>query len=415
MKKVVFAGLVLMLMCRSALAQLTLEDCLRMAHDNYPAVKKYNLLDMSSDYSLSNASKGYLPKISATAGADFFTDIIDKSSQLSKAGIDTKNHVMDASISIQQSIYDGGSIASQRRVIKAQNEVERQRLNVSMYKINERVEDLFFGVLLLDEQIKQNHLLQEDLAISAKTIKSMMKEGTANQSDMDAIMVEQVKARQTEGSLSTARSAYISMLGTFIGKPLDDDTRLVKPSYVDVLSNDNSLRPELSYYNAQQNLLKEERKSLNANLMPRLDAFAAGLYHSTVSDLVNNGFLAGGLTLSWNIGALYTRKNDLKKLDVQREQINADRETFLLNNRLEQQNSRGQIANLRKQIAMDDEIITLRESIRSKSEKKVQLGTETVNEMLRDINAVSEARQQKSTHNIQLLKELYNLKNINNN
>lgn len=396
-------------------AQLTLEDCLRMAHDNYPAVKKYSLLDMSSEYSLSNASKGYLPKISATAGANIFTDVIDGASQLSKSGLDTKNHLLDASLSIQQSIYDGGSIASQRRIIKAQNEVERQRINVSLYKINERVEELFFGVLLLDEQIKQNHLLQDDLAISAKTVKSMMTGGTANQSDMDAIMVEQVKARQNEGSLTTARSAYLSMLGIFIGQTLGDDTRLVKPSYINEPINDNSFRPELSYYNAQQSLLNAERKSLNANLMPKLNAFAMGLYHSSVSDLINNGFLAGGLTLSWNIGALYTRKNDLKKLDVQQEQINADRETFLLNNRLEQQSSHGQIANLKKQIALDDEIISLRESIRSKSEKKVQLGTETVNEMLRDINAVSEAKQQKSTHDIQLLKELYNLKNINNN
>ena len=139
-----------------------------------------------------------------------------------------------------------------------------------------------------------------------------------------------------------------------------------------------------------------------------------GVYHTKVTSLIHNGMLVGGLTLSWNIGALYTRKNDLQKLMVQQQQIESERATFLFNNHLEVETAEGNIAMLKKQLLRDDEIVRLREQIRGKSEKKVRLGTESINEMLRDINAVSKARQQRSTHEIQLLAALYALKNTIN-
>ena len=169
-------------------------------------------------------------------------------------------------------------------------------------------------------------------------------------------------------------------------------------------------RPELSYYQARESLLEAQRKQLNSRLFPTLKAFGMGIYHTKVTDLMKNGMLTGGLTLSWNIGALYTRKNDLRKLDVERQQVESERAIFLFNNRLEVENTEGNIAMLKKQLVRDDEIVRLREQIRDKSEKKVRLGTESVNEMLRDINAVSKARQQRSTHEIQLIEALYALK-----
>ena len=204
------------------------------------------------------------------------------------------------------------------------------------------------------------------------------------------------------------------MMGIFIGRKTDESTVLQKPATVDVLNNEVN-RPEMDYFKSQSKLLDARRKQLDTKLMPKLSAFGMGTYHTTVSDMINSGMLAGGLTLSWNIGALYTRKNDIKNIDIQRLMIDSQRETFLFNNSLQNESTNGNIATLKRQINQDDEIVSLRESIRGKSEKRVKLGTESVNEMLRDINAVSQARQQKALHEIQLLKEIYSLKTINNN
>lgn len=409
-------GLLIAFSSMRAIAQsLTIDECVEKAQANYPAVKQYKLIEQSRNYSMANATKGWLPQIGVSAGAYGFTDIIDND-LLNMMGVDMENYLLNGSVTLSQNIYDGGQISTSKRITQAQAEVERRQLDVTMYEIDEKVQQIFFGILMIDEQIEQNRLLQEDLSISYNSVESMMKGGIANQSDLDAIKVEQVKARQQLGSLQSSRKAYVRMLGIFIGEPLDERCTLQTPSpsttTIRFWSEDLILRPELTYYSAQERLLDEQRKRLNSDLRPTLSAFATGMIHNSVTDMINNGILVGGLSLSWNIGALYTRKNDIQKLNLQRLTIASNRETFLFNNRLQNEDSNGAIENLKTQIEQDDEIVSLRESIRSKSEKKVESGTESVNEMLRDINAVSQARQQKALHEIQLTKEIYNLNHI---
>lgn len=411
---------------------ITLKESLQMAHDNYPAIRQYQLIEQTRDFTLENASKGWLPQVSASAGAYAFTDPIKSNEQIARMGIDFKNYMANASVTIRQNLYDGGEIAAQKEVTSAQSEVQKHQLHVSMYGINERVQQIYFSILLQDEQIVLNELHQKDLSTSEKNIRSLIKGGIANQSDLDAILVECLKLKQQKDAIVVSRQAYLQMLGVFIGKELMVSEKLEKPSMEsNVLrtpegtTSDSSSslflaknwginRPELQYYDSQNLLIDARRKQLDTRLRPTLSLFGMGMLHSKVSDMINYGMLAGGISLSWNIGALYTRKNDIRKLEVQRQMNDIQREVFLFNNRLQNEQEYGIIASLRKQIAQDTEIISLRESIRSKSDRKVQLGTESVNELVRDINAVNLAKTQKAMHEIQLLQEIYKLKYINN-
>lgn len=388
---------------------LTLEACKLRAEANYPAVSQYRLIELTRDFTLENAAKAWLPQVSASVSGVTFTDLLDVNDRMKRLGIDTKNTMASGMVMVNQNVYDGGQIHAQRQIARAQADIQRQQLAVSMYDLNRRVEQLYFGVLLLDAQIKHTQLLQEDLSLSRKTVEAMQKGGIANQSDVDAVAVEQENALQLLDAQQASRLAYLRMLGLFIHQSLSNDVRLQMPVALELKTRE-VYRPELSYYQARESLLEAQRKQLNSRLFPTLKAFGMGVYHTKVTDLMKNGMLAGGLTLSWNIGALYTRKNDLRKLDVERQQVESERATFLFNNRLEVESTEGNIAMLKKQLVRDDEIVRLREQIRDKSEKKVRLGTESVNEMLRDINAVSKARQQRSTHEIQLIEALYALK-----
>lgn len=411
---------------------ITLKESLQMAHDNYPAIRQYQLIEQTRDFTLENASKGWLPQVSASAGAYAFTDPIKSNEQIARMGIDFKNYMANASVTIRQNLYDGGEMAAQKEVTSAQSEVQKHQLHVSMYGINERVQQIYFSILLLDEQIVLNELHQKDLSTSEKNIRSLIKGGIANQSDLDAILVECLKLKQQKDAIAVSRQAYLQMLGVFIGKELMVSEKLEKPSMEsnvlrtpEETTSDSSSslflaknwginRPELQYYDSQNLLIDARRKQLDTRLRPTLSLFGMGMLHSKVSDMINYGMLAGGISLSWNIGALYTRKNDIRKLEVQRQMNDIQREVFLFNNRLQNEQEYGIIASLRKQIAQDTEIISLRESIRSKSDRKVQLGTESVNELVRDINAVNLAKTQKAMHEIQLLQEIYKLKYINN-
>ena len=393
--------------------KLTLEACKQRAEINYPAVSQYHLMELTRDFTLENAAKAWLPQVSVSLSGVAFTDLLNVSGVMKQMGMETKNTLASGMVMLNQNVYDGGKIHAQRLIVRTQTEVQRQQLAVSLYDLNRRVEQLYFGVLLLDAQISHTLLLIDDLKLSRKTIEAMMRGGVANPTDVDAVAVEQENALQLLDAQQASRQSFLKMLGLFIHQSLDKDVQLQLPIALD-LKSEEVKRPELSYFQARENQLDAERKRLNASLLPTLKAFGMGVYHTKVTSLIHNGMLAGGLTLSWNVGALYTRKNDLQKLMVQRHKIESDRATFLFKNHLEVETAEGNIAMLKKQLLRDDEIVRLREQIRGKSEKKVRLGTESINEMLRDINAVSKARQQRSTHEIQLLEALYALKNTIN-
>ncbi len=385
-----------------------------MARDNYPAIKQYRLIGLSRDFTLENVSKGWLPQVSASAGAYAFTDMLKTNGQMARMGVDMRNYVASASVVVQQNVYDGGQMAAQRQVATAQADVQKQQLYVSAYAVNERVDQLYFGILLLNEQLNENELLLSDLATSEQTVRSMVRGGVANQADLETILVEELKASQQKVSLEASRNAYLRMLEVFVGRSIGDGERLEKPSPTTPRGEWGQKRPELSYYASQARLLAAQRKQLNARLRPKVSLMGWGMIHSKVSDWLNSGFLAGGVTVSWNIGALYTRKNDISKLEVQQAVIDSQRETFLFDNRLQNEEANGAINALRKQLAQDDEIVRLRESIRSKTDKSVQHGTRSVNDLVRDINAESLARVQRAQHEIQLLKEIYRQQIINN-
>lgn len=400
--------------CLSARA-LSLSEARQMAHDNYPTIQQYGLIERSRDYTIDNVAKGWLPRVSVSAGIYGFTDIVKSNALTQQMGMNMNNIMANGSITVSQRVYDGGQIATQRQVVAAQSDVQARELDVSMYAIYERIDQLFFGILLLDEQLRLNDLYLTDLNTSKQTIQSMMKGGIASQSDLETILVEEIKASQQGDALRTSRLSYLRILGLFIGKELSENETLEKPESLISMGHEAMNRPEISYYASKDLLFNAQHKQLDSNLHPTVSVFGMGTVHTKVSDFLNESLFMVGVSLSWNIGALYTRKNDLHKLEIQRAINNNQRETFLFQNRLENEEANGAISSLHKQIAKDDEIVTLRESIRSKGEKKVKLGTESVNELVRLINAVSLAKQQKALHEIELLKEIYKQCNLNNN
>lgn len=412
MRKIIYVILYMLPLMAQA-QSITLEECKQKAHDNYPAVRQYDLIKLSHDYTLENAQKAWLPQVSVSATLTAFTDVLEMNPALQQMGLDMKNWTAAGSVVVNQNLYDGGQVKAQKEVASAQADVQTQQLKVSLYELNQRIEQLYFGILMLDERLRQTQLLQNDLGIARKGVESMMRGGVANQSDLYAVRVEEVKAQQTYDAQQASRTAYLRMLGIFIRQSLGEETRLAVPPVKD--SQRENTRPELQYYAAQNRMIDARRRELDTRLHPTLKAFGMGTYHTKVTDMMRNGMLAGGFTLSWNIGALYSRRNDLRLLETQRRQIDAQRETFLFNNSLLEENGSSNINILRKQIKQDEEIVNLRESIRAKSESKVRLGTESVNEMLRDINAVAQARQQKALHEIELLKELYALNTLKGN
>jgi len=317
-------------------------------------------------------------------------------------------------------LWDGGAVRAQQKLIKAGSEAERKQLEVEIYALEERINQLFFGILLLNEQLKQNQLLTGELGRNFTTVQNYMENGIANQSDLDVIKVEQLNAKQMQTQLQSARKAFIEMLGIMIGERLNENTTFIKPQSVMAGSTRHLQinRPELQLFEAQTNLFDSQKSLIKASYMPKLGLFLQGGYGRPGLNMLSDKFdpfYIGGVRLSWNFGALYTQKNDLQKIEINKNMVETQKELFLYNINLAVSRENQEIERLRNLMRGDDEIIVLRENIRKATEVKVANGTATVTDLMRDLTHENLARQTKAAHEIDLLIAIYNLKNTTNN
>lgn len=416
----------LMLLPILAQAQtVTLDECQRLAQENYPLIKQYDLIRQTTDYSVSNISKGWLPQISAVAQASYQSDVMTLpdplQAMLGQQGYDVKGLRKDQyriGIYLNQTVYDGGLISGQKNVARLEGEVQTAQTTTDLYAIRQRINDLYFGILLLEEKIRLNKDLQTLLQSNLDKLHSMLSNGIAMQSDVNTVMAEKLKAEQQATELASSRKSLLDMLAVFIGKSI---TNLTIPQDVMVQTMENN-RPELRLFDTQIELANAQERLLNARLLPKLSVFAQGYYGYPGYDMFDamfnrdwklNGMI--GVRLSWNIGALYTRKNDRAKLNTHRGLVESARETFLFNNHLTEIQQSDGIAKYRQMIKDDQEIVALRSDVRRSAESRLEHGIIDTNNLLQEITRENQSRIDLSTHTILMLKESYDLKYTTNN
>lgn len=403
----------------------TLEQCQQAAERNYPLIAQHDLIARTTDLTVSNIQKGWLPQVTATAQATYQSAVTawpdEMKGLMRQMGVDMKGLARDqyrVGLDVQQTLYDGGAIRAQRQVAREQGAVQQAQLDVTFYNVRQRVDDMFFGLLLLEDQMRLNADLQELLAASEKKLASMVKHGTAAQCDLNNVTAERLNVVQQHTTLESQYRVLQSMLATFCGIEI---TGLVKPAAIDAAGADNN-RPELSLIDSQLRLADAQDHALNAALLPRLGLFAQGYYgypgYNMFKDMMSRDWSWNGMVgarLTWNIGALYTHRNDKAKVQLQRETAQNQREVFLFNNRLEQMQYREAIERYRSLMAQDEKIITLRQQVRKAAESKLSHGIIDVNDLVREINSENAARVQQSIHEIEMLKQMYDLKYTMNN
>ena len=402
---------------------LTIETCQEKAKANYPLVKQYDLIEQTAQYNISNANKSYLPQLSLSARATYQSDVTQIPVALgAKLGIVIPSMSKDqyqAVVEANQLIWDGGVVSAQKKITNAGTEVEKKKLELDLFSLNERVNQLYFGIFLLNEQLKQNAILQNELQTNFNRIEVFKQNGVANQTDLDALKVEQLNADQRETEIKTTRKSYCLVLSAMTSLKIDENTTLAKPEInLTGLTDTVVRRPELALFDAQNKMYESQKTLLNAGNLPRLGAFVQGGVGKPALNMFNNGFspfYIGGLRLSWNFSGFYSQKNNLNKIDISKKIVDIQKETFLFNTDLITKQQKAEIEKLQSAINNDDEIIRLRGNIKKSASAKVDNGTLTVTDLIREINAENIAIQTKSLHEIQLYMAVYQLKNTTNN
>jgi len=397
----------------------TLEQCQQAAERNFPLIQQYGLIEKTTELTVANIQKGWLPQVSASVQATLQSDVAawpdEMKNMLNTMGVNVKGLKKDqyrVGIDIQQTVFDGGIIRSQKAIAREQGKVQAAQNEVNMYNVRKRVNEMYFGLLLIAEQIKLNADLQELLATNEKKLTSMVKNGTAAESDFQNVKAERLNVMQQAINLESQRQSLLKMLSAFCGIEMKQPE---KPMAVGVGMGNN--RPELKVIDAQLRLADAQEKAFDAALMPKLGVFAQGFYgypgYNMFEDMMSHKWSLNGMIgarLTWNIGALYTRKNDKAKLQLQRNMVEVSRDVFLFNNNMEQIQQSENIERYRKLMSDDKEIIRLRSFVRQAAESKLTHGIIDVNDLVKEINNENQARVQQTMHEIEMLKEMYDLK-----
>ena len=405
----------------SASAQ-SLDECRRLAREHYPEIRQYDLISQTEQYNISNAARAWIPQV-VLSGQATYQSATPTYPEAFNAILDANGIKMDGirrdqykiMIDVSQNIWDGGLSKANMAIAEAEAAEQRSRVDVSLYDLQSRVDNLYFGILLLDERMAQTEGLITVLESNLKQMQSCYENGVARQADVDAVEAELLSARQTMGQVESSRASFRRMLELFIGQKLITE-KLERPAIREVLSS-KSARPELELFDAQENRLAAQRKAINSSVMPRFSAFAQGYYGYPGMDMFKSMVSTDwslnaiiGVRMSWNIGAFYTMKNNLEKLKTAELQIAVQRDVFLFNTRMQTTQDDGEIARLRKAVEDDERIVELRRRVRMAAESQLENGVIDATDLLCKITDETNAALARSTHEIELLQAIYRLK-----
>ena len=409
----------------SVFAQMTLETCQELAREHYPEVKQYDLIRLTEQYDLSNAARAWLPQLSLSAQATWQNEVPEfpeaLSGMLSRAGVTIpglKKDQYKVGIELNQTIWDGGKSNADKRLARTEAAEQRAMTDVDLYTLKKRVNELYFGILLLEEKLSQTYRTIALLESNLDKMRSLVTNGTALASDADAVEAELLTVRQQATQIEASRTSYRKMLELFIGEPLQGN--LLRPEFEEMATTELT-RPELALFDARKKTLSAREALIKSSTRPKFGFFAQGYYGYPSMDyfasMMSNEWrwnLLTGIRMSWNFGAYYTKKNSLNKLRTAQQSIDLQRDVFRFETDLQISQETGDIARLRKTIADDARIVSLRQSVREAAESKLRNGIIDTNDLLQKITDEAAARSAQSVHEIELLKALYELKHTIN-
>ena len=398
----------------------SLEECRQAAEHNYPIIRQYDLIARTTELTVRNIQKAWFPQISVTAQGSYQNKVTAWPENLqglfAQMGLQLQGLSRDqykVGIDVRQTLFDGGAIGSRREIARGEGAVQAAQTEVDLYKIGQRVHEMYFALLLLDEQLRLNADANALLRSNEPQLAAMLKSGTASAGDFENVKAERLSAEQQQTELLSQRQTLQRLLSLFCGIPVDSIRRPAAPN----LPSGENKRPELRLFDRRLQLTDAQEKAVDAQLLPQLGLFAQGYYGNPGLNLFEdmmkrrwswNGI--AGLKLTWNLSALYTHRNEKSKLRVQRELIENARQQFLFNNQLDETQQSENVRRFRAIAQRDGEIIALRTAVRKAAESKLAHGIIDVNGLLREINKENAAKTQQAIHEIDMLKAMYDLK-----
>ncbi len=405
MKRLFFTIFGLAPLFLSAQQTLTLEECYSLAEKNYPLAKQTELLEEKTKSEIKVLEKGKLPKLDFNAQATYQSDVIEFPFQIPNSTVEPPNKDQyRATLDANQLIYNGGNIAANSKLKTAELETQQQQIAVNLYTLKNRINQSYFSVLLFQEQEKLLILKMEQLDARIKEVSAGVKYGVVLPASEQLLKAEQLKLEQQLSQINFDKQKALKNLSILVFQDLDNNTILTKPA-IFIAPEMASQRPELEFFNLQETQLETSKEVISKSNYPKLLGFAQAGYGNPGLNMLDNSFqdfYIVGLKLNWNIFDWGKTKEQKQAVDISKEIVSTEKETFVLNNEMQQKEAESDINKYEAMLRKDSEIIELREKVLQATTSQLQNGAITSSEYITELNNLFEAKIDQQLHELQL-------------
>lgn len=383
--------------------KLTLEECYNLVDKNYPLAKQSQLLNQKNTFETDVLQKAKLPKVDVNAQATYQSEVTQLPISLPNISVNPANKDQyRATLDFNQLLYNGDLIDANVQLKQMQTKVQQQQIAVNLYPLKSKINYHFMSVLLLQGQnnllISKRNLLSEKI----KEVQSAVKFGALLPSSEHVLEAEILKIKQALTENDFQRIKEIQNLAALTSTAISNDVELVQPI---TTINTNGNRPELELFKLQDQQIDQSKSILSKSNLPKLNAFGQAGYGNPGLNMLNNSFetfYMVGLKMNWNILDWNKSKSEKQALDIAKQVVATEKETFELNNEMQLKELEIEIQKMQKIIETDAEIIALREKIIKVSDSQLKNGVITTSEYIIEVTNLFDAKTNEKIHQTQL-------------
>jgi len=401
MRRILITSFLLAAFYSNAQQSLTLEDCYALANKNYPIAKQIGLLQQKSDYEVDALQTGKLPKIDLIAQGSYQNQVTTIPNPVLEP---LNKDQYRANFDVNQLIYNGGLIDANTKLKEAQTKTQQQQVEVSLYQIKTKINQLYFSILLLQERKELLISKQNQLVSKIKEVTAGIKFGAILPASEKVLEAENLKIKQQLSEIQFDKKRLFENLSSLTFTIVPENTTFEKPIVITSETSGNN-RPELKYFEFQNQQIEASKNVVSKNNLPKVNAFGIAGYGNPGLNMVDNSFqpiLMVGLRANWNVFDWNKSKAEKDALSISADIVATEKEAFLLNNSLQLQEMNNEIKKSEEIIKTDTEITGLREYVEKSANAQLKNGVITTSEYLVEFTNLYEARTNQKLHEIQL-------------
>ncbi len=391
----------------------TLKDCYKIAYDNYPNAKQKSYYKSINSLKIDNIGVNYLPQISLKGQATYQSDVtkLEINNPMFQAPEISKDQYK-LSLDVRQLLFDGGNTSSLKTTESKQVAVDEQKVEVDLFTLKQKINDLYFAILLLQEKKKVNELLVSDLKSRIAETESRIKNETMTVNNLYILQAQMLQTEQEIQNIENDKIGSLKMLSELIGSKISESSVLSKPELQQITyDNDFSARPEYKLFDYQKDQLNSYTDVVNSRVLPKISAFGQAGYGRPGLNMLDNSFkpfYMVGLNLTWNPINWNSDNNEKQIYQINQKIVDSQKETFDKNLKVVLEKYKSDVEKYEDLIKKDEELILLREKIVATTYSQLQNGTITSTVYLTELNNKTQSQLMLETHKVQLLQAKIN-------